>query len=178
MTEDARPGLIRVVDWERTSALMIGAGVVLSEGLLLLLIGTVYRLETLLMGTVAFALVSLALLPLVFRLPARLRRKYEQAAQIDGVNETRVGQDVARRISLRRSAAIAGVSACWMVLLGLAAHDVMPPFGLIGVAPAQWARSRTTADWERVNGAVLWQGVPGLLGARGPVFRVPAEGGM
>ncbi|MFJ5213321.1 hypothetical protein ACIP98_01235 [Streptomyces sp. NPDC088354] len=177
MNEDVRPGLVRVVDWERTSALMMGAAVVLSEGLLLILIGTAYPLETLLVGTVAFALVFLALLPLVFRLPARLRRKYEQAAQFDGLNESRVVQAAARRISLRRAAAIAGVSACWMMLLGLVGHDPMPPFVLIAVALPQWARSRTTAEWERVNRAVLWQGVPGILGARGPVFRVPAEGG-
>ncbi|MEU1593425.1 hypothetical protein ABZ468_11330, partial [Streptomyces sp. NPDC005708] len=80
MTEGAGPGLIRVVYFHQTSALMMGAGAVLSEGLLLLLIGTTHRLETLLVGTVAVTLGCLALLPLGFRLPARLRRKYEQAA--------------------------------------------------------------------------------------------------
>ncbi|MFJ5274638.1 hypothetical protein [Streptomyces sp. NPDC088358] len=37
-----------------------------------------------------------------------------------------------------------------------------------------WARSRATAGREHENGAVLWQGVPGLRGPTGPVFRVPS----
>ncbi|MEU1601539.1 hypothetical protein ABZ468_55145, partial [Streptomyces sp. NPDC005708] len=67
---------------------------------------------------------------------------------------------------------------CWMVLIGVAFHEVMPPVMLIPAALAAWVRSRGTAGWERENGAALWQGVPGVLGARGPVFRVPADGGM
>lgn len=178
MAEDAGPGMIRVVYFERTSALMMGAGAVLSEGLLLLLIGTTHRLETLLVGTVAVTVVCLALLPLGFRLPARLRRKYEQAAQIDGVDEPRAGQDAARRLSLRRTAGFVGAGSCWMMLLGVTFHEVMPPVMLIPAALAAWLRSRATADWEQKNGAALWQGVPGVLGARGPVFRMSPDGVM
>lgn len=58
-----------------------------------------------------------------------------------------------------------------MMLIRLTSHTVTPPFMLLPVAVTQWAGTRTTADWERVNGAALWQGVPGLLGARGPVSR-------
>jgi hypothetical protein len=50
----------------------------------------------------------------------------------------------------------------------------MPPIMMVTLALAQWARSRATAGWERVNGAVLWQGVPGLRGSRRRVFRVPS----
>jgi hypothetical protein len=178
MTVDARPGLIRVVYFERTSALMMGAGVVLSEGLLLVLIGTPHRLETLLVGTVAVALVSLALLPLRLRLPARLRRTYEQALQIDRVHEPQAGEDAARRLSLRRTAGFVGAVVCWMTLIGLTFHQLMPPLMLVPVAVTQWARSRATVAWEQVNGAALWRAVPGRLSARGPVFRVPADGGV
>ncbi|MFI1165089.1 hypothetical protein ACH4UM_16105 [Streptomyces sp. NPDC020801] len=178
MTEDARPGLMRVVHFEQASALMMGAGAVLSEGLLLALIGTAYRLGTLLVGTVAVTLVCLALLPLGFRLPARLRRRYEHAAQMDGLDAPHAGQDAAWRQSLRRTAGLVGVAACWMMLIGLMFHEVMPPVMLVPGAMTQWARSRATADWEQANGAALWQGVPGLLGTRGPVFRVPADYGM
>ncbi|MFR0363361.1 hypothetical protein [Streptomyces sp. MCC20] len=179
MTEDARPGLIRVVYFQQTSALMMGAGVVLSEGLLLVLIGTAHRLQVLLVGAAAVALVSLVLLPLRFRLPARLRRSYEHAAWIDSVEERpHTGQDTAQRLSLRRTVGFAGGTVCWMMLIGLTSHQLMPPLMLIPVAVAQWAQSRATAAWERANGADLWRTVPGLLGARGPVFRVPAESGL
>lgn len=178
MTGDARPGLIRVVYFEQASALMMGACAVLSEGLLLVLIGTPDRLEVLLVGTVAVALVSLALLPFGFRLPARLRRKYEQAVQIDTVGEPCGGQDAARRLSLRRTAGFVGAGACWMVFIALASRELMPPVMLVPVTVTQWARSRATAQWERENGAALWQGVPGVLGARGPVYRVAADAGM
>ncbi|WP_336116265.1 hypothetical protein [Streptomyces sp. PTD9-10] len=179
MTEDARPGLIRVVYFQRTCSLMMGASAVLSEGLLLLLIGTAHRLETLLVGAVAVALVCLALLPLRLRLPARLRRTYEHAARIDSAEEQpRTGQDAAQRLSLRRTAGLVGGAVGWMMLVGLVSHQLMPPLMLVPVAVAQWAQSRATAEWERANAADLWQTVPGLLGARGPVFRVPAEGGV
>ncbi|MGW5466236.1 hypothetical protein [Streptomyces sp. NPDC003996] len=178
MTGDAGPGLIRVVYFEKTSALMMGAGAVLSENLLLVLIGTTHRLESVLVGTAAVTLVCLALLPLVFRLPGRRRRKYEHAVQIDSVEEPHAGQDAARRLTLRRTAGFVGATACWMMLIGVTFHEVMPPIMLIPAAVAQWARSRATADWEREKGAALWQGVPGVLGARGPVFRVPADGGI
>ncbi|MFI6360637.1 hypothetical protein ACIBJF_50940 [Streptomyces sp. NPDC050743] len=162
--------------FEQTSALMMGAGAVLSEGLLLVLIGTTtHRLESLLVGTAVVTLVCLALLPLGFRLPDRRRRKYEQAAQIDSVDEPHAGQDAARRLTLRRTAGFVGAIACWMMLIGVTFHEVMPPVMLIPAAVAQWARSRATADWERERGTALWQGVPGVLGARGPVFRVPAD---
>ncbi|MGW1022933.1 hypothetical protein ACWD4J_04315 [Streptomyces sp. NPDC002577] len=179
MAEDGRPGLIRVVDFEQVSALMTGAGMLLSEGPLLVFSGMTYGLETLLVvGTTAVALASLLLLPLYFRLPARLRRKYEQAVQIDGVDEPHAGQDAARRQLLWRTAAYAGLLTCWLLLIALTFHEVMAPIMLIPPALAHWARSRATADWERANGATLWQRVPGLRGNRGPVFRVPAEGGM
>ncbi|MGW7383575.1 hypothetical protein [Streptomyces sp. NPDC054794] len=179
MTEDARPGLVRVVYFQQTSALMMSAGAVLSEGLLLVLIGTAHRLETLLVGAVAVALASLVLLPLRFRLPARLRRKYEHAARIHSAEEQpHTGQDAAKRLSLRRTAGFVGGAVCWMMLIGLASHELMPPLMLVPVAVAQWAQSRATAKWERENEADLWQTIPGLLGARGPVFRVPAEGGI
>ncbi|MFF7130519.1 hypothetical protein ACF07Y_16770 [Streptomyces sp. NPDC016566] len=179
MTEDARPGLIRVVYFQRTCSLMMGASAVLSEGLLLLLIGTAHRLETLLVGAVAVALVCLVLLPLRLRLPARLRRTYEHAARIDSAEEQlRTGQDAAQRLSLRRTAGLVGGAVGWMMLVGLVSHQLMPPLMLVPVAVAQWAQSRATAEWERANAADLWQTVPGLLGARGPVFRVPAEGGV
>jgi hypothetical protein len=90
----------------------------------------------------------------------------------------RAGQDGARRFSLRRTAGFVGAVACWMMLIGLAFHEVMPPLILAPAALTQWARSRATGDWERANGAALWQGVPGLLGARGPVFRAPVDGGI
>ncbi|MEU6364380.1 hypothetical protein ABZ876_01250 [Streptomyces sp. NPDC046931] len=173
MTEDAGPGLIRVVYFEQTSALMMGAGAVLSEGLLLALIGTARRLETLLVGTVAVTVVCLVLLPLGFRLPARLRRRYEHAAQIDSLDVPHAGQDAARQLSLRCTAGFVSATVCWMLLIGLTFHEVMPPVMLVPVAMTQWARSRATANWERANRAALWQGVPGLLGTRGPVFRVP-----
>jgi hypothetical protein len=178
MTEDDRPGLIRVVYLEQTSALMMGAGAVLSEGLLLALIGTAYRLETLLVGTVAVTLVCLALLPFGFRLPARLRRRYEHAAQIDCLDAPHVGQDAARRQSLRRTTGLVSAAACWMMLIGLMFHELMPPVMLVPLAMTQWVRSRATAGWEQANGVALWQGVPGLLGTRGPVFRVPEDYGM
>lgn len=179
MTADAGPGLIRVVHFQQTCALMMVGGAVLSEGLLLVLIGTAHRLETLLVGAVAVALVSLVLLPLRFRLRARLRRTYEHAVRIDSAEEQpHTGQNAAQRLSLRRTAGFVGGAVCWMMLIGLASHQLMPPLLLVPVAVAQWAQSRATAKWERVNGADLWQTVPGLLGARGPVFRVPAERGV
>ncbi|MER5918365.1 hypothetical protein ABT124_51200 [Streptomyces sp. NPDC001982] len=178
MAGDARDGLIRVVPFERMSALMMAAGAVLSEGVLLALIATAYRLETLLVGTVVVILVSLAMLPLSFRLPARRRHKYEHAVRIDSVAELLEGQDAARRLSLWRTAGVVGVSACWMMLLGLTFHELMPPVMLVSLAVVLWARSRATAHWEQANGATLWQGVPGLLGTRGPVFRVLADGGI
>ncbi|MEW2509037.1 hypothetical protein [Streptomyces sp. NPDC046870] len=179
MTEDAGPGLIRVVYFQQTCAWMMGGGAVLSEALLLVLIGTAHRLETLLVGAVAVALVSAVLLPLRLRLRARLRRTYEHAVRIDSAEEPpHTGQDAAQRLSLRRTAGFVGGAVCWMMLIGLASHQLMPPLMLVPVAVAQWAQSRATARWERVNGADLWQTVPGLLGARGPVFRVPAERGM
>ncbi|MET7379865.1 hypothetical protein ABZT08_13720 [Streptomyces sp. NPDC005526] len=178
MTEDAGPGLIRVVYFEQTSALMMGVGVLLSEGLLLALLGTPDRLEVLLVGTVAVTLVSLALVPFGFRLPARRRRKYEQAAQIDTVGEPCAGPNAARRLSLRRTAGFVGAGVCWMVFIALASRDLMPPVMLVPATVTQWTRSRATARWERENGAALWQGVPGILGARGPVYRVAADAGM
>ncbi|MGV9344466.1 hypothetical protein ACWDSD_06575 [Streptomyces spiralis] len=179
MTEDARPGLIRVVYFQQTSALMMGAGAVLSEVLLLVLIGTAHRLEALLVGAVAVALVSLVLLPLRLRLPARLRRTFEHAVRIDSAGERpNTDQDAAQRLSLRRTAGFVGVVVCWMMLIGLASHQLMPPLMLVPVAVVQWAQSRATAKWERANGTDLWQTVPGRLGARGPVFRVPTEGGI
>lgn len=179
MTEDARPGLIRVVYFQQTCASMMGGGAVLSEGLLLVLIGAAHRLETFLVGAVAVALVSLVLLPLRFRLPARLRRTYEHAVRIDGAEEQpHTGQNAAQRLSLRRTAGFVGGVVCWMMLIGLATHQLMPPLMLVPMAVAQWAQSRATAKWERANGADLWQTVPGLLGARGPVFRVPAKRGI
>ncbi|GHE13633.1 hypothetical protein GCM10010339_81240 [Streptomyces alanosinicus] len=164
--------------FERTSALMMGAGVVLSEGLLLALIGTPDRLGVLLVGTVAVALVSLALLPFGFRLPARLRRRYEQAARIDTAGEPCAGQDAARRLSLRRTAGLVGAAVCWMVCIALVSRELMPPVMLVPVTVTQWARSRATARWERENGASLWQGIPGVLGARGPAYRVAADAGV
>ncbi|MPY31293.1 hypothetical protein FNH09_08265 [Streptomyces adustus] len=179
MTEDARPGLIRVVYFQQTCASMMAGGAVLSEGLLLVLIGAAHRLETLLVGAVAVALVSLLLLPLRFRLPARLRRTYEHAVRIDSAEEQpHTGQDAAQRLSLRRTAGFVGGVVCWMMLIGLATHQLMPPLMLVPMAVVQWAQSRATAKWERVNGADLWQTVPGLLGTRGPVFRVPAKRGI
>ncbi|MET7377977.1 hypothetical protein ABZT08_03985 [Streptomyces sp. NPDC005526] len=163
--------------FEQTSALMTGAGVLLSEGLLVALIGTPERLEILLVGTVAVALVSLALVPFGFRLPARLRRKYEQAVQIDALGHPCAGRDAARGLSLRRTAGFVGAGVCWMVLVALASRELMPPVMLVPVAVTQWARSRATARWERENGAALWQGVPGVLGARGSVYRVAADAG-
>lgn len=178
MTGKTGPGLIRVVRVEQRSALLMGVGAVLSEGLLLVLIGTADRLDTLLAGTVGVALVCLALLPLGFRLPARLRRRYERAVQIDGVDETPAGQDAAWRLSMCRTAGLAGATACCMTLIALAFHELMPPVMLVPAALAQWTRSRATAHWERAHGTALWQGVPGVLGGRGPVYRVPVPDGM
>ncbi|MEU6774691.1 hypothetical protein [Streptomyces sp. NPDC046759] len=177
MADEAGPGLVRVVYVEQSSALMMGVGAVLSEGLLLALIGAAHRLETLLGGTVAVTLVCLVLLPLGFQLPARLRRKYEHAAQVDHLAAPHADEGAARRRLLRRTAGLVGAAACWMMLIGLVFHEVMPPVMLVPMAMTHWARSRATADWEQVNGAALWQGVPGLLGTRGPVFRVPADYG-
>jgi hypothetical protein len=177
MTGGAGPGLVRVVYFEQTFALMMGVGAVLSEGLLLAVIGTAHRLETLLVGTVAVTLVCLVLLLFGFRLPARLRRRYEHAAQMDSLDAPHADEDSARRQFLRRAAGFVGAAACWMMVIGLMFHEVMPPVMLVPVAMSHWARSRATADWEQANGAALWQGVPGLLGNRGPVFRVPADYG-
>ncbi|WP_369246670.1 hypothetical protein [Streptomyces sp. R41] len=121
---------------------------------------------------------TLGLLPLCFRLPARLRRTYERAAWTERVGELLEGQDGARRLSLRRVQGFVGSMACWLLLIGLATHQVMPPVMLVPPAVVQWARSRATANWERVNAAALWQAVPGMFGTRGPVFRVPADGGI
>ncbi|MGW5482840.1 hypothetical protein [Streptomyces sp. NPDC004008] len=178
MTEGAGPGLIRVAYFERTSALMTFAGAVLSEGLLLVLVETTHRLETLLVGAVAVTLVCLALLPFGLRLPTRRRRKYEQAARIGVVEEPRADQEAARRLSLRRTAGFVGAVACWTAIIGVTFQDLMPPIMLVGPAVTQWARSRATARWERENGAALWQDVPGVLGVRNPVFRLSAAGGM
>lgn len=177
MTADAGPGLIRVVWFGRASALLTGIGAVLSEGLLPAFVRTSHRPESLLMATVAFTLTSLTLLPLGFRLPARLRRHYEQAARIGAVDASRDAQDAARRRSLRRTAGFVGVLACWMMLMAIASHELMPPVLLVPVAVGQWGRSRATAAWERRNGVVLWQAAPGFLGVRGPVYRVPAADG-
>ncbi|SFG68941.1 hypothetical protein [Streptomyces mirabilis] len=173
MAGDARDGLIRVVYLERISALMMAAGAVLSEAVLLALVGTAHRGETLMVGSTAIVFVSVVLLPMSLRLPARLRRIYDDAAPIESVAEPRDGQDAVRRLSLRRTAGFVGVMACWLLFIGLASHQVMPPIMLVTLALVQWARSRATAGWERANGAVLWQGVPGLRGPRGRVFRVP-----
>jgi uncharacterized membrane protein len=179
MAGDARDGLIRVVYLERMSALMMAAGAVLSEGVLLALIGTAYRREMLMVGMLAVALVSLVLLPLCFRLQARLRRTYEHAAWMESVDELLEGRDTARRLSLRRLLGFVGALACWLLLIGLASRQVMPPVMLVPLAVAQWARSRATANWEYANGAALWQAVPGMLATRGgPVFRVPGDGGI
>jgi hypothetical protein len=178
MAGDARDGLVEVVYLERMSALMMVAGAVLSEGVLMALIGTADRREMLLVGVPVVVLVSLVLLPLCLRLPVRLRRTYEHAAWREGVAELFAGQEAARRLSLRRMLGFVGVLACWLLLIGLASHQVMPPVMLVPLAVAQWARSRATAKWEYAHGAALWQGVPGIFGTRGPVFRVPADGGM
>ncbi|MFJ9868881.1 hypothetical protein [Streptomyces sp. NPDC101165] len=175
MTGNAGPGLIRVVHFERTSALLMGVGAVLSEGVLLALIGAPHRLEALLVGTAAVTLVSLALLPFGFRLPARLRRKYEQAARIDTVGDPCAGQDAARRLSLRRTAGFVGAGVCWMVFIALTFRELMPPVMLVPVTITQWARSRATVQWERENGVALWRGIPGVLGTRDPVYRVTAD---
>jgi hypothetical protein len=171
---DARDGLIRVVYLERMSALMMAAGAVLSETVLLALVGTADHRETLMVGSVAIVFVSVVLLPMCLRLPARVRRAYDDAVSIESVAEPRVGQDAVRRLSLWRTAGFAGVLACWLLFIGLTSHQVMPPIMMVTLALAQWARSRATAGWERVNGAVLWQGVPGLRGSRRRVFRVPS----
>ncbi|MER5534210.1 hypothetical protein [Streptomyces mirabilis] len=173
MAGDARDGLIGVVYLERISALMMAAGAVLSEAVLLALVGTAHRRETLMVGSTAIVFVSVVLLPMCLRLPARLRRTYDDAAPIDSVAAPRDGQDAVRRLSLRRTAGFVGVMTCWLLVIGLASHQVLPPIMLVTLALSQWARSRATAGWERANGAVLWQGVPGLRGPRGRVFRVP-----
>ncbi|WP_371648558.1 hypothetical protein [Streptomyces mirabilis] len=174
MAGDARDGLIRVVYLERISALMMAAGAVLSEAVLLALVGTAHDRATLIMGSTAIAVVSvLLLLPMGLRLPARLRRTYDDAEPIESVAAPRDGQDAVRRLLLRRTAVFGGVMACWFVFIGPAAHQVLPPIMLVTLALTQWARSRATAGWERANGAVLWQGVPGLRGSRGRVFGVP-----
>jgi hypothetical protein len=122
MAEGARPGLMRVVHFEQASALMLVAGAVLSEGVLLALIGATHRwLESLLVGAVAVTVVCLLLLPLSFRIPARLRRKYEQAAWIDGVAATYAGQVATRRLWLWRTAGFTVAFACWMLIIGLRA---------------------------------------------------------
>jgi hypothetical protein len=171
---DARDGLIRVVYLERMSALMMAVGAVLSEAALLALVGTAHQREELMVGSVAIVFVSLVVLPMSLRLPARLRRTYEDAAPIESVAEPLEGQDAVRRLSLRRMAGFVGVLACWLLFIGVTSRQVMPPIMLVVMAVAQWARSRATAGWERANGVVLWQGVPGLRRARGLVFRVPS----
>jgi hypothetical protein len=171
---DARDGLIRVVYLERMSALMMAAGAVLSEGVLLALLGTAHHREMLRVGSVAIVFVSVVLLPMCLRLPARLRRTYDDAAPIESVAAPRDGQDAVRRLSLWRTAGFVGALACWLLFIGLTSHQVMPPIMLVTLALAQWARSRATASWERANGAVLWQGVPGLRGSGRRVFRVPS----
>ncbi|MFF2132952.1 hypothetical protein ACFVW1_48015 [Streptomyces olivochromogenes] len=173
MAGDARDGLIRVVYLERISALMMAAGAVLSEAVLLALADTAHQGETLMMGSTAIVFVSVVLLPMGLRLPARLRRTYDDATPIETVAAPRDGQDAVRRLSLRRMAGFVGALACWLIVIGLASHQVLPPIMLVTLALTQWARSRATAGWERANGAVLWQGVPGLRGPRGRVFRVP-----
>ncbi|KUN42362.1 hypothetical protein AQJ27_37690 [Streptomyces olivochromogenes] len=159
---------------ERSSALMMAAGAVPSEAALLALDDTAHRLETLMMGSTAIVFVAVVLLPMSLRLPARLRRTYDDATPIESVAAPRDGQDAVRRLSLRRTAGFAGVLACWLIVIGLASHQVLPPIMLVTLALTQWARSRATAGWERANGAVLWQGAPGLWGRRGRVFRVPS----
>ncbi|MCX4432277.1 MULTISPECIES: hypothetical protein [Streptomyces] len=173
MAGDARDGLIRVVYLGRISALMMAAGAVLSEAALLALDGTAHHRETLMVGSTAIVFVSVVLLPMSLRLPARLRRTYDAAAPIESVVAPRDGQDAVRRLSLWRTAGFVGVMACWLLFIGLASDQVLPPIMLVALALSQWARSRATAGWERANGAVLWQGVPGLRGPRGCVFRVP-----
>ncbi|WP_339130560.1 hypothetical protein WJM95_16925 [Streptomyces sp. f51] len=174
MTADAGAGLIRVARFGRTVALTTAAGAVVSEGLLLALIATPRRLESLLVGAVVVTVMSVVWLPFAFLLPAGFRRRYEQAVWIDTVGEPGAGRDEAGRLSLRRTAGFVAVVVCWMVLIGLASHQLMPPFMLIPVAVTQWARSRATARWERENGTAVWQRVPGVLGARGPLYRSEA----
>ncbi|MER7692176.1 hypothetical protein [Streptomyces sp. NPDC097610] len=173
MAGDARDGLIRVVYVERISALMMAAGAVLSEAVLLAVVGTAQDRAPLMVGATAIVFVSVVLLPMCLRLPSRLRRTYDDAAPIESVAAPRDGQDAVRRLSLRRTAGFAGVMACWLLFIGLVSHQVLPPIMLVTFALAQWARSRATAGWERAHEAVLWQGVPGLRGLRGCVFRVP-----
>ncbi|MGW0967663.1 hypothetical protein [Streptomyces sp. NPDC002516] len=177
MTVDAGAGLIRVARFGRTVALMTAVGAVVSEGLLLALIATPRRLESLLVGAVVVTVMSVVWLPFAFFLPAKFRRRYEQALWIDTVGEPRAGRDEAGRLSSLRTAGFVGAVACWMVLIGLASHALMPPFMLIPVVVTQWGRSRATARWERENGTAVWQRVPGVLGGRGPLYRSeePAE---
>lgn len=174
MTGDARDGLIRVVRLARMSALMTAAGAVLTEVALLALIDTAQRFETLMVGSVAVAAVSVVLLPLSIRLPGRLRRTYDTAMPVPSVNRPLAAQAAVRRLSLWRTAGFVGVMACWLLFIGVVSDQVMPPAMLCVLAVTQWGRSRATARWERENAAVLWQGVPGLLSPKAPVFRVPS----
>ncbi|MFG2475710.1 hypothetical protein [Streptomyces fagopyri] len=173
MAGDARDGLIRVVRLERMSALMMAAGAVLSEVALLALLGMADHRETLMVGSVAIAVVSVALLPLSIRLPGRLRRTYDTAVPVPNVTQPLAAQAAVRRLSLWRTAGFVGVTACWLLFIGTVSDQVMPPVMLFVLAVTQWGRSWATARWERENGAVLWQGVPGLLSPKAPVFRVP-----
>lgn len=115
MAGDARDGLIRVVYLGRISALMMAAGAVLSEAALLALDGTAHHRETLMVGSTAIVFVSVVLLPMSLRLPARLRRTYDAAAPIESVVAPRDGQDAVRRLSLWRTAGFVGVMACWLL---------------------------------------------------------------
>ncbi|MGW7008088.1 hypothetical protein ACWGCW_36180 [Streptomyces sp. NPDC054933] len=167
--------LVRVGHFQRIFAMMTAAGAVLSEGLLLALIGTSYRLESLAVGTVAIALVSLALIPLSFRLPARLRCDYAQAAQIENVGQVHSEQPSASRSVLWRTARLAGVTVGCMLLMGLASHQVMLPVLLLPVVVSGWLRSKATARWEQENGATLWQRAPRCAEYRVPVFRAASD---
>ncbi|WP_377271395.1 hypothetical protein [Peterkaempfera sp. SMS 1(5)a] len=175
MVEDVRDGLIRVVHVEQMFALLMATGGLLSLGVLLALGSTPHQGEALAVGTVAVTLACLVMLPLCFCLPGRLRRKYEHAVPVDRAAELIEGQEATRRLSLRRLAGLMGLSACWMLLVGLVSHEVMPPVMLIVLAVGSWGRSWATAGWELENRVTLWQDVPGLLGSRGrgPVFRAP-----
>ncbi|QFZ77753.1 hypothetical protein GFH48_34600 [Streptomyces fagopyri] len=175
MTGDARDKLIRVVRLGRMSALMMAAGTVLSEVALLALVDTAQRFETLMVGSVAVAVVSVVLLPLSIRLPGRLRRTYDTAVPVPSVDQPLAAQAAVRRLSLWRTAGFVGVTGCWLVFIGVVSDQVLPPVMLCVLAVTQWGRSRATARWERENGAVLWQGVPGLLRPGAPVFRVPLD---
>ncbi|MFC9928793.1 hypothetical protein [Streptomyces sp. NPDC127190] len=164
-------GLVRVTEFQRAVATTTAVAGVVSVGLLCALVGTSQQDAALAAGAVAVTLVTLVLVPLSLRLPARLRRQYAEAAPVEHAGQARGGQQSAARPALRSAVWIAVLIGGWMTAIGLTSHQVTVPVVLLPVAVSGWLRARATARWEQENAAALWQRAPRWGGFRVSFYR-------